>query len=85
MNRYRFVWKGGSVIHVAPVSVDFGKNAVFVRDFDRFADLVTGPFCFPRGIAWETNMDDFTTFKLFYRRRIARCVKSYRRALVAEL
>lgn len=82
MMRYRFVWFGGHVIYVAPCTALFGDNAVLERDFDRFASVVKGPYCFPRGYAWETNLDDVLTFKLFYRKGIAKCVRSYHLAPV---
>lgn len=85
MMRYRFVWQGGSVIYVCPVTASFGRDAVFEVDFDRFSAIVKGPYCFPRGLAWETNLSDILTFKLFKRKGLARCVKSYHLAQVAEL
>lgn len=83
--RYRFVWFGGRYIYVCPCSVSFGCNAVFERDFDKFSDVVKGPYCFPSGYAWETNLSDVLTFKLFKLKGIAKCVRSYQKALAVEL
>lgn len=85
MMRYRFVWYGGSFIYVCPCTVNFGSDAVFEADFDVFSNVVKGPYCFPCGYAWETNLSDILTFKLFKKKGLNRCVKSYRVALVAEL
>lgn len=84
MMRYRFVWYGGRYIYVCPCSSSFGRSAVFERDFDKFSDVVKGPFCFPGGYAWETNLSDVLTFKLFKLKGIAKCVRSYRLAQVIE-
>lgn len=83
--RYRFTWFGGRYIYVSPCSVDFGSSSVFERDFDRFADFCKGPFAFPNGLSWETNLDDVLTFKLFKKKGLNRCVKSYHVRQVAPL
>lgn len=85
MDRYRFVWFGDSAIYVSPCCVPFGTDAVLVRDFDRFADFVRSPYCFPRGVAWVSNLSDVHMFKLFKKKGLQRCVKSYRLLQAEEL
>lgn len=83
MMRYRFTWFG-SKIFVSPCTVDFGSGSVLIHDFDRFADIVRGPYTFPRGVSWETNLSDRSTFRLFYKKGLSRCVQDYHRAQVTE-
>ena len=84
MMRYRFTWFGDKIF-VSPCSVGFGSESVFISDFDRFAEICKGPYCFPKGVSWETNLTDILTFKLFKKKGLNRCVKSYHLAQVAEL
>lgn len=83
--RHRFVWFGDTYIYVSPCSVPFGTDAVLMRNFDNFSDMVYSPYCFPRGVAWESNLNDVLLFKLFKKKGLQRCVKSYRRLQVEEL
>lgn len=83
--RYRFTWFGDRTIYVSPCSVDFAADSLFERDFDRFADLCKGPYCFPKGLSWETNLDDILTFKLFKKKGLNRCVKNYQLRQVVPL
>ena len=83
--RYRFTWFGGRHIYVSPCHVNFASDSVFERDFDKFADFCKGPYCFPRGLSWETNLDDVLTFKLFKLKGLNTCVKSYHAAQVVPL
>lgn len=83
--RYRFTWFGGLHIYVSPCSVNFAPASVFERDFDVFAEFCKGPYAFPKGLSWETNLDDVLTYKLFKKKGLNRCVKSYLRAQVVPL
>ena len=84
MMRYRFSWFGGYV-YVSPCSVLFGTQGNYIRDFDTFANIVKGPYKFPRGVFWETNLDDVLTFKLFKKEGLNRCVKDYHLAQIVPL
>lgn len=83
--RYRFSWFGTDFIYVCPVPVPFGNQGLKVVDFDRFSDIVKSPYTFPKGVFWETNLNDVLTFKLFKKKGLNRCVKSYHRALAGQL